>query len=304
MDRLDAMHLFTRIVERKSFTLASHDTGVPRSTVTTVIRELESRLGVRLLQRTTRTVTTTLDGEAYYRRCLNILADVEDAEGAFKGVKPKGLVRLEAQGTLARHFLMPSLPDFFARYPEVELSMSESDRWVDVVREGVDCVLRYGQLPDSDLIARRVTELERLTCAAPAYLERCGCPGHWRELENKEQVQHRVVGIRPITSGAITPLEFREDGELHSLDLPATLSVTGPESYLAGLRLGLGIAQVPRFHVQADLASGRLVEILKDTPPPSAPVSLVYPRNRQLSPRVRVFLDWAANTFAEGQRTG
>ena len=309
MDRLDAMHLFTRIVERKSFTLASHDTGVPRSTVTSVIRELEARLGVRLLQRTTRTVTTTLDGEAYYRCCLSILADVDDAEGAFKGVKPKGLVRLEAQGTLARHFLMPSLPEFFARYPEVELSMSESDRWVDVVREGVDCVLRYGELPDSDLVARRVTQLERLTCAAPAYLERCGCPSHWRELEAREPEQqmeklqaHRVVGIRPITSGRITPLEFLEDGEMRSLDLPATLSVTGPESYLAGLRLGLGIAQVPRFHVQADLASGRLVEILKSTPPPSAPVSLVYPRNRQLSPRVRVFLDWAANTFAQGQR--
>lgn len=299
MDRLDAMHLFTRIVERKSFTLASHDTGVPRSTVTTVIRDLETRLGVRLLQRTTRTVTTTLDGEAYYRRCLAILADVEDAEGAFKGVKPKGVVRLEAQGTLARHFLMPNLPDFFARYPDIELHMSESDRWVDIVREGVDCVLRYGHLPDSDLIARRVTELERLTCAAPPYLERFGTPQGWRELEPR---QHRVVGLRSITTGVVTPMDFIEDGTMHTVHLPSTLSVTGPESYLAGLRLGLGMAQVPRFHVAGDLASGRLVEILKDTPPPSVPVSLVYPRNRQLSPRVRVFLDWAANTFAEKQQ--
>lgn len=300
MDRLEAMRLFTRIVERKSFTLAAHDMDVPRSTVTTVIRELETRLGVRLLQRTTRTVSTTLDGEAYYRRCLSILADIEDAEGAFMGVTPRGLVRLEAQGTLARHFLMPSLPQFFARYPEIELSMSESDRWIDVVREGVDCVLRYGQLPDSDLVARRVTDLDRLTCASPDYLERNGTPTHWSELEPNG---HRVVALKSITTGQIVPMDFQEAGKLHTLSLPATLTVTGTESYLLGLKLGLGMAQVPRFHVQQELASGILVEILKDTPPASAPVSLVYPRNRQLSPRVRVFLDWAAHTFSQRQRT-
>jgi DNA-binding transcriptional LysR family regulator len=300
MDRLGAMHLFTRIVERKSFTLAANDTGVPRSTVTTVIRELEARLGVRLLQRTTRTVSTTLDGEAYYRRCLAILADVDDAEGAFKGVRPKGLVRVDAQGTLARHFLVPKLPEFFERYPDIELSMSESDRWVDIVPEGVDCVLRYGHLGDSDLVARRVAELERMTCASPAYLERFGRPESFRELAAQG---HRVVGLRSITTGLITPMDFGiDDGRYETVHLPATLSVTGTESYLAGLRLGVGIAQVPRFHVEEDLASGRLVQILEATPPPSMPVSLVYPRSRQLSPRVRVFLDWAAQAFAAAQQ--
>lgn len=297
MDRLGAMHLFTRIVERRSFTLAAHDTGVPRSTVTTVIRELEARLGVRLLHRTTRTVTPTLDGEAYYRRCLAILADVEDAEGAFTGAQPKGLVRVDAQGTLARHFLMPDLPEFLDRYPGIELSMSENDRWIDPVQEGVDCVLRYGQLPDSDLVARRVAVLERLTCAAPSYLERYGTPARPNELQG-----HRVVGIRSISTGNVAPLDFLVDGKMKSVMLPPTLSVTGPESYLVGLRLGLGMAQVPRFHVEQDLASGKLVEILSATPPPTAPVSLVYPRNRQLSPRVRVFLDWAAHAFAARTR--
>lgn len=293
MDRLDAMRLFSRVVERRSFTLASHDTGVPRSTVTTVVRELEARLGTRLLQRTTRTVRPTLDGEAYYRRCLAILDDVEDAEGAFKGAEPRGLLRIDVQGTLARHFLLPGLPAFLARHPGISLSMSESDRWIDPVQEGVDCVLRWGQLPDSELVARRVALLQRLTCAAPAYLERFGRPRGLDDLAG-----HRVVGLRSLSTGNLAPLEFTVGAGLETVQLPATLSVTGPESYVRGLQLGLGIAQVPRFHVESDLASGRLVALLEDLPPPSAPVSLVYARSRQLSPRVRAFLDWAAQEFA------
>lgn len=292
MDKLDAMRLFTRIVERRSFTSAAQDTGVPRSTVTQAIRQLEEGLGVRLLQRTTRTVKPTLDGEAYYRRCLAILDDVEDAEGAFTGTQPKGMLRVEVQGTLARHFLLPSLPAFFTQYPDIELSMSESDRWVDLVQEGMDCALRYGKLPDSDLIARQVATLERVTCGTPAYFERHGLPTSLAELEG-----HQMVGIRFLSSGNLMPLEFTSSNGRASVMLPATFSVTGPESYLAGIRLGLGIAQVPRFHIEEELKNGSLLAILPDQPPPSAPVSLVYPRNRQLSPRVRVFLDWATQAF-------
>jgi DNA-binding transcriptional LysR family regulator len=298
MDRLDSMRLFTRVVERRSFTEAAHDTGVPRSTVTTVIRQLEGRLGVQLLQRTTRTVRPTLDGEAYYRRCLAILDDVEDTEGAFSGAEPKGMLRIDVQGTLARHFLMPGLPAFLARYPGIALSMSESDRWIDPVQEGVDCVLRYGTLPDSDLAARRVAELERLTCAAPSYLERFGVPASIDDLR-----RHRIVGLRSLTAGTLASLDFTIDGSVRSVTAAAPFSVTGPESYLRGLQLGLGLAQVPRFHVAEDLAGGRLIEVLSATPPPSAPVSLLYPRSRQLSPRVRVFLDWAAHEFASRNRT-
>jgi DNA-binding transcriptional LysR family regulator len=293
MDRLDAMRLFLRVVERRSFTQAAHDSGIPRSTVTEAIQQLEARLGVRLLQRTTRTVRPTLDGEAYYRRCLNILDDIQEAEGAFSGAEPGGLLRVDVQGTIARHYLMPALPDFFARYPKIELAMSESDRWVDPVQEGFDCVLRFGVLPDSGLVARRLGMLQRLTCAAPAYLERFGTPTDIEALEG-----HRIVGIRRWTTGAVTPLGFMVGGALREVDLPAILSVTGPESYLAGLRLGLGIAQVPLFHVQDDLRTGALVEILRDFPPQEIPVSLLYSRSRQLSLRLRVFLDWAAREFA------
>ena len=293
MDRLEAMRLFTRVVDRRSFTEAAHDLDIPRSTATQVIRQLENRLGVRLLQRTTRTVMPTLDGEAYYRRCLAILDDVEDAEGAFSGAVPKGMLRVEVQGTIARHFLMPGLPQFFARYPDIEIAMSESDRWVDVVREGVDCVLRYGALPDSDLVARTVISLERITCAAPAYIERYGSPATPDDL-----AQHRAVGLRSLTSGALAPFEFVDTQGLMRIEVPAPFSVTGTESYLDGVRLGLGLAQMPVFHVERDLAEGRLRRILPEHKVPSAPVSVLYPRSRQLSPRVRVFIDWIVQQFS------
>jgi DNA-binding transcriptional LysR family regulator len=296
MDRLDAMRLFTRVLERRSFTDAAHDLGVPRSTATQVIRQLEERLGVRLLQRTTRTVRPTLDGEAYYRRCLAILDDIEDAEGAFSGAVPKGMLRVEVQGTLARHFLLPGLPAFMERYPEIEIAMSESNRWVDIVREGVDCVLRYGALPDSDLVARQVTMLERITCAAPKYLEKHGSPTSPDDLQ-----RHCAVGLRSITTGALPPFEFLLSGDTQRLEVAAPLSVTGTESFRDAVLLGLGLAQMPLFHVARDLAEGRLVRVLESVPVPSAPVSVLYPHSRQLSPRVRLFIDWTVRQFVSVQ---
>lgn len=293
MDRLDSMRLFTRVVDRRSFTQAANDLGIPRSTATQVIRQVEERLGVRLLLRTTRTVRPTLDGEAYYRRCLSILDDVEDAEGAFRGATPKGILRVEVQGTIARHFLMPGLPDFFARYPEIEIAMSESDRWVDVVREGVDCVLRYGALQDSDLVTRTVTLLPRMTCASPGYLDRYGAPQTIEDLTH-----HRAVGLRSMTTGAITPFEFLTASGPRRVEVAAPFSVTGTETFLDGVRLGLGLAQMPLFHIERDLAAGRLVQVLPDEPLQPGPVSVLYPRNRQLAPRVRLFIDWVVQRFS------
>jgi len=292
MDRFEAMRVFTRVVERRSFTITANDLGVPRSTVTDAVKTLEARLGVRLLERTTRTVRPTLDGEAHYRRCLALIADLEDAEGAFGGAKPKGLLRLEVQGTLARHFVVPRLPDFFAEYPDIEISMSETERWVDLIREGIDVVLRFGQLPDSDMIAREVVVLQRLTCAAPNYVERHGTPVTPDALDG-----HRMIGLRSLTTGRVRPMEFMVGDGVQEIMLPTTISVTGTESFLATARLGLGLVQIPYFHAEQDLARGTLVQVLPAWPPRPVPVSLLYPRNRQLSPRVRVFLDWAMRLF-------
>jgi len=293
MDRFEAMRVFTRVVERRSFTHAADDLGLPRSTVTDAVKQLEARLGIRLLERTTRQVRPTLDGEAYHRRCLALIADLEEAESAFSGAKPKGLVRLEVQGTLARHFLVPNLPDFFARYPDIELNMSESERWIDMIHEGIDCVLHFGHSPDIDMIERQVVVLERLTCASPDYVERCGKPTDPKALDG-----HRMVGLRSLTTGRLRPMEFVIDGKPHEVPLPATMSVNGTESFLAAALLGFGLVQMPRFHAEKPLAEGTLMQVLSNYPPPSVPVTLLYPRNRQLSPRVRVFIDWMMRVFA------
>ena len=248
MDRFDAMRVFTRVVERRSFTLAAQDLGLPRSTVTDAVKQLEARLGVRLLERTTRQVNPTLDGEAYHRRCLSLIADVEEAEAAFRGAKPKGLLRVDVHGTLARHFVMPRLPDFLAEYPEIELYMSEGDRLVDLVREGIDCVLRVGDLQDSDMVARRVTMLTEMTCAAPAYINRFGTPAIVDALDG-----HRMVGFRSSAMGTVLPLEFIRDGVVRNVLLPAAVVVDGAESLVAAARLALGLIQVPRYHIESDL---------------------------------------------------
>lgn len=297
MDRFDAMRVFVRVVEQRSFTQAAQDLGLPRSTATDAIKQLETRLGVRLLQRTTRTVSPTLDGEAYYRRCVLILGDIEDAEAAFAGAKPRGLLRVDVQGTLARRFVLPGLPVFLARYPDLELLMGEGDRWVDLVREGVDCVLRVGEPRDTDMVARRVAMLTEITCASPAYLAEFGVPTRIEALEG-----HRMVGFRSSATGALLPLEFINDGVVCHVTLPTRLSVTGAETYSAAARLGLGLIQAPRYNLEADLERGTLVEVLPDHPPAPSPVSLLYPRNRQLSPRVRVFIDWLVEAFADAER--
>jgi len=292
MDRLEAMRVFTRIVERRSFTLAAEDTGLPRSTVSDAVRELEARLGVRLLQRTTRHVGPTLDGEAYYRRCLAILADIEDAEGAFAGAKPKGLLRVDVHGTLARHFVLPGLPAFLALYPDIEIYISEGDRLVDLISEGIDCVLRVGTPQDSDMVGRTVAMLDEVTLAAPSYIDRHGMPRHPDAFDG-----HRMVGFHSSARGRMLPLEFIVSGAVREIILPATVSVNAAESYVAAAKLGLGLIQIPRYHAEAAVAAGELLPVLENFPPTRTPVSLLYPRNRQLSPRVRVFIDWLTTIF-------
>lgn len=296
MDRLDAMRIFGRVVERKSFTLAAEDLGLPRSTVTDAVKQLEARLGVRLLQRTTRHVSSTLDGEAYYQRCLTILDDVEDAEGAFSGMTPKGLLRVDVHGTLSRHFVLPNLPAFLSSYPSIELYITEGDRFVDLVREGIDCVLRVGEPQNVDMVARRVATLNEVTCASKAYIEKYGLPETVDSLAG-----HIMVGFKSSATGALIPLEFQVENKVLYQQLPTIVSVNAAESFIAAAKLGLGLIQIPRYHAQRELNEGSLVEVLPAHPPTPTPVYLLYPRNRQLSLRVRVFIDWLAGVFRESQ---
>jgi len=292
MDRFDAMRVFTRIVERRSFSQAADDLGLPRSSVTDAVKALEARLGVRLLQRTTRQVSPTLDGEAYYQRCVNLIADLEEAEGAFAGIKPSGLIRVDVHGTQARHFLLPGLPDFLAEYPGIRLHLAEAHQPLDMIREGFDCILRTGDLADSPLIQRRLALLKRGTFASPAYLERFGAPRTPDQLEG-----HKMVGLMSQQTSGVTPLDFLDANGTRQLTLQALITVTGPETNVAAACAGLGLIQVPRYRVKTELAAGVLVEILPGFPPSPLPVYVLYSHTRQLSPRLRVFIDWVAERY-------
>ncbi|MBB2205636.1 LysR family transcriptional regulator [Gluconacetobacter takamatsuzukensis] len=292
MDRIDTMRVFARVVERRSFIRAAEDLGLPASTVTDAVKTLEARLKVRLLHRTTRQVRATLDGEAYYQRCLTILDDIEEAESAFSGTRPRGVLRVDVQGAQARRLIVPALPHFFAAYPDITLYLSETDRFIDLVREGVDCALRTGEPKDSDLIARRVALLPEVTVASPAYLDRFGTPERWNRLDG-----HRMIGFHSSATGGVLPLEFMAEGTLRTVMLPSVLTVNGADTYKAAALQGLGLIQVPRYAVAQNLADGTLVECLPDTPPSASPVYVLYPRNRQLSLRVRIFIDWIATLY-------
>ncbi|UVC16632.1 LysR family transcriptional regulator [Mesorhizobium onobrychidis] len=294
MDRFDAMRVFTRIVERRSFTKAADDLGLPRSSVTDAVQGLEARLGVRLLQRTTRQVSPTLDGEAYYQRCVSLIADMEDAEGAFVGAKPSGLIRVDVHGTQARHFLLPGLQRFREMYPGIRLHFSEAHQPVDLIREGFDCILRAGELADSSLIKRRLATLERGTFASPDYLQRLGTPETPEGLDG-----HEMIGLLAPDTTEVIPLAFHIKGKVHRITLPAMMTVTGPETNVAAACLGLGLIQVPRYRVVSELANGSLVEVLSDFPPTPLPVHALYSHKHQLSPRLRVFIDWVAQQFRD-----
>jgi len=292
MDQVKAMKVFVRIYERSSFTLAADDLNLPRATLTHTLNQFEAWLGTRLLERSTRRVRPTLDGEAYYQRCVLLLAELEEAELAFRGVAPKGRLRVDLHGTLAKYFVIPALPQFMARYPEIELSISEADRFVDLIAEGVDCVLRAGTLGDSALIGRRVASLRQVTCASPTYLRKYGEPKCLADLAT-----HRAVNYVSRTTAKLFPFEFMVDGELEEVSIEGALSVFGAEIYSASAVAGLGIIQCPHYRMAELIEQGVMREILSDTPPPPMPVSVLYPHNRHLSPRVRVFVDWLSEIF-------
>jgi len=286
MDRLATLELFVRIVERASFSAGAADLGISRPVATAAIKDLERRLGVRLLQRTTRHVQPTVEGWEYYRRCLSILAELEEADrNASGGVT--GLLRVDAPGNLVRTVLLPALPDFLAQHPGLTVHLGEGERYVDLVREGVDCVIRAGKLDDSDMIVRPLGVMQEITCASPDYLARHGTPKSPHDLEG-----HMMIGFVSSRTERVMPLEFTMGDGTMEVALPSRVLVTGADAYAAAARLGLGIVQAPRYRFDEDIAAGTVVEILGEYTPRPTPLSVLYPSNRQLPPRVRVFITW------------
>ncbi len=295
MDRFQAMQVFTRVVEANSFSQAAENLGLPRATVTTIIQGLERRLQVRLLNRTTRKLSLTPDGAAYYERCVRILADVEDTESSFHDVArgPRGRLRIDVPPSIGRLIIVPELCEFHGRYPDIDLVIGMGDRPVDMVREAVDCVIRVGELQDSSLIARRIGSFQLVTCAAPAYLEEYGTPQTLEDLRH-----HHAVNYFSGRTGRTIDWDFVVDGTIREVQMHGHVSVNDSDAYLACGMKGFGLIQTPRFMVLPHLESGALVEVLPQWSPAPLPISVLYLQNRHLSPKVRVFVDWVAELFS------
>lgn len=294
MDRFQAMQVFTRVVEADSFSLAADSLGLPRSTVTTTVQKLEQNLKVRLLNRTTRRLSLTPDGAAYYERCKQLLADLEDIESSFRDVTrgPSGRLRVEMKASIGRLILIPALCEFHTRYPDIKLAIGMSDRAVDMVREAVDVAIRVGDLGDSSLVARRIGTFESITCAAPSYLDAYGEPQTIADLAH-----HRAVHYFSDRTGRIIDWSFMVEGRQLDVQIKGPISVNDGEAYVkCGLK-GFGLIQAPRYMVAPYIENGQLKEILSEWTPPPLPISAVYLHNRHLSPKVRVFVDWVSELF-------
>lgn len=296
MDRFDSLQLFTRIVELGSFSQAAATLEIPRATATHAIQALEARLGTRLLERTTRHVRPTPDGQAFYERCIQVLNELDDAESSLRHVaaNPRGQLRVDMHGTHATKIVLPRIDEFRARYPAIELVVSSGDRLVDLVREGVDCVIRAGTPRDSSLVARRLTLMPQVICASPAYLARFGTPSHPDDLS-----AHQLIKFFSSNGSLDCTLELQVDGQVRAFTLGGWMSVNDAENYVICALRGCGLIQLPRFHVADALRDGHLVEVLGNWSSPDLPLSILYPSHRQLSPRVRVFIDWLGTIYEE-----
>ena len=298
MDRFDAMQAFARVVEAGSFTKAAETLHMSKTSVTQLVQQLEARLRVKLLNRTTRKVNVTADGAAYYERVLRLLADMDDAETSLSSASalPRGHLRVDVPSPLARMILVPALPAFHARYPDIQLDMGVSDRTVDVIGDNVDCVVRGGELTDRSLMARRVGDLRLGVYAAPRYLELAGTPLHPRELED---THHRIVGFLWSRSGKTFPYAMRLGEERIEVQGRYMLSVDDGNAYLTAGLAGLGILWLPDYMAKAHLAGGELVRLFDGWQLDSMPLYVAFPPNRHVSAKLRAFIDWVAELMAQ-----
>jgi LysR family transcriptional regulator, regulator for bpeEF and oprC len=296
MDKFQAMRLFARVVEIGGISRAAESLGIPNATATTLIQRLEASLGVKLLNRTTRRVSVTADGAAYYTRAVAILAEVQDAEEALaqRSAAPRGRVRVDVPTLIARSVIVPALPQFFAEFPDIDLALACNERHFDLVEEAIDCALWIGDIDDERLIARRVGYLYFATCAAPAYLNAHGAPTHPREL-----AQHRCINHFSPRTGATVEWVFSKAAERVQAVFPGNLALEDENSYVSAAEAGLGIAQMPAFVLKEAMERAALDLVLGDWSPEPAPLHVVYPQSRHLSRRVRVFVDWLATLIAD-----
>jgi LysR family transcriptional regulator for bpeEF and oprC len=296
MDRFRMLEVFVRVADLASFTRAADALDLPRATVTELVQALEARLECTLLHRTTRRVALTPEGAAFYERATRVLQDLEDAEADLGGARssPRGRLRVDVPAAAGRHVIAPALPDFFARYPGIQLELGSSDRPVELLMEGVDCVIRGGFVHDDTLVARKLCEFEVATCAAPAYLEKHGVPSSPEDLGG-----HRFVNFFSAKTGRIFENEFEREGESVHVAGPSSLAANDADTFVAAVVAGLGLGQIPlTAHVRSLVAAGALRVVLADWSVPALPIYAMWPRRRDRSARLHAFIDWVAELYA------
>ncbi len=296
MDRFMAMRVFARVVEGGTFTKAADSLEMTKPTVTKLVQSLETHLRVKLLNRTTRQVTVTPDGAAFYERAVRLLGELDDIESSMSNARanPNGRLRVDVGTSVAGLIIIPALPAFHARYPDIQIDLGVSDRPVDLITDNVDCVVRGGELTDQSLVARRIGEFHFIACATPDYLRRHGVPSHPSELDDG----HTVVRFFSPRTGRVFPFDFRKDGERLGIHGRYIVSVNDSNAYIAAGLAGLGVILAPTFMVHHHVACGALEPVLGDWWSKPIPVHVVYPPNRHLSTKVRIFVDWVADLFA------
>ncbi|MGY2293162.1 LysR family transcriptional regulator [Pseudomonas sp. SDO528_S397] len=294
MNKLELLRTFVRVTELSSFTQAGESLGLPRSTVSEHVQALEELLGARLLQRTTRRVQATQDGRVLYERSKDLLAHMEELEGLFRQDEAQlaGRIRVDMPNALARELILPQLPGFMDRHPLVELEVSSSDRQVDLLAEGFDCVLRVGAQPDQSVVARLLCRMPVVNCASAAYLQRHGVPQTLEDLAVHQLVHY----VRPLGARS-AGFEYQQGHKVHRVPMAGRVTVNSTDAYHAACLAGFGLAQMPLLGVREWLARGELVAVLPDYPAPALDVSMLYASQRHLPLRVRVFMDWMAATL-------
>lgn len=295
MDRFSALKVFTRVVEANSFTRAADSLNMPNATLSKAIQQLESHLGVCLLQRTTRRITVTPEGREYYEKAVRILKDLDEIDASFRASrnKPKGHLRVSVGGSTARDVLIPLLAGFMATYPDIRIDLAVADSPIDLISGNIDCAIRGGPLDDSTLIARKIGEATIITCATPGYLKLYGIPAYPDELKNG----HRLVSYLSPASGRAFPFRFEDNDITQEIKTEYHLGINESNAHIAAAEAGLGIVQTFSYSLRNELANGTLVEILSKWRPASYPFHIVYAQNRHVTSRLRVFVEWLVETF-------
>lgn len=296
MDRLQTMQIYVNVVEKGSFTLAADALQLHRPAVSKAVQQLEQELGVRLLNRTTRRVSVTAEGDEFHNRCLQLLKSVNDTFANFSQnrISPKGRLRLEVAVTLAKTIVIPALTQFQKKYPQIEIVLGASDQPANPVGEGIDCVVRLGELKDSSLVARQIGAVPMVTCGSPAYLSRHGIP---RTLEDLQQ--HKAVNFFSGRNRKVVEWAFRPAGEELRMKLTSGIMTDDSEALLSCALAGFGLVQGVRPALEPHLRTGQLVEILRNVPAVPKPISVMYPDRTHLPPKTRVFVDWLADLIGQ-----